>query len=97
MLIGLSTNGSASDGHVIIPNLDYKKDTFLEPSLVSNIHFFLFLPNQPSVMDMVIFRTIFFELFSFLHVHIPYPPFCLLTNLRNTPRQDQNTMICTAN
>ena len=33
------------------------------------------------VMDMVIFRMIFFELFSFLHVHAPYPPFCLLTNL----------------
>ena len=41
------------------------------------------------VMDMVIFRTIFFELFSFLHVHAPYSPFRLLTNLRNTPRQDQ--------
>ena len=32
-------------------------------------------------MDMVIFRTIFFELFSFLHVHSPYRPFRLLTNL----------------
>ena len=39
MLIGSSTNGSASDGHVIIPNLGYKKDIFLEPSLISNIHF----------------------------------------------------------
>ena len=27
------------DGHVTIPNLGYKKDTFLEPSLVSNIYF----------------------------------------------------------
>ena len=34
MLIGSSTNGNASDGHVIIPNLGYKKDTFL----ASNIH-----------------------------------------------------------
>ena len=33
------------------------------------------------VMDMVIFRTIFFELFSFLHDHAPYPPFRLLMNL----------------
>ena len=33
------------------------------------------------VMDMVIFRTIFFELFSFLHVRAPYPPFRLLMNL----------------
>ena len=39
MTIGSSTNGSASDGHVIIPNLGYKKDAFLEPSLASNIHF----------------------------------------------------------
>ena len=28
-----------SDGHMIIPNLGYKRDTFLELSLVSNIHF----------------------------------------------------------
>ena len=35
----------------------------------------------PAVMDMVIFRMIFFELFSFLHVHNLYHPFCLLTNL----------------
>ena len=41
MLIGSSTNGNALDGHMIIPNLGYKKDTFLEPSLVSNIHFSL--------------------------------------------------------
>ena len=122
------TNGMRLEGHVMVPNLGYKKDAFLEPSLISN-----FLtdtpithtpttmsptchtnrqacrqPNlgtpspsssnglalrrgiiqaQPStgqpferdslshaVMDMVIFRTIFFELFSFLHIHVPYPP-----------------------
>ena len=45
--------------------------------------------NILDVMDMVTFRTIFFELFSFLHVHDPYYPFRLLTNLRNTPRQDK--------
>ena len=49
--------------------------------------------HEVSVMDMVIFRTIFFELFSFLHVHAPYSPFRLLTNLRNTPRQDKNALI----
>ena len=38
------------------------------------------VPSSPFVMDMVIFRTIFFELFSFLHVHAPYSPFRLLTN-----------------
>ena len=45
------------------------------------------------VMDMVIFRTIFFELFSFLHVHAPYPPFCLLTNLGKHQKTRQNTDI----
>ena len=46
-------------------------------------------------MDMVIFRTIFFELFSFLHVHAPYHPFRLLTNLGK--HQDKtNTDIRTA-
>ena len=40
-------------------------------------------------MDMVIFRTIFFELFSFLHVHAPYPPFRLLMNLGMHQRQDK--------
>ena len=39
------------------------------------------IPGKSCVMDMVIFRTIFFELFSFLHVHAPYPPFRLLTHL----------------
>ena len=36
MLIGSPTNGSASCGHVVFPNLGYKKDAFLELSLVSN-------------------------------------------------------------
>ena len=43
-------------------------------------------------MDMVIFRMIFVELFSFLHVHVPYYPFRLLTNLRNTPRRDETLL-----
>ena len=38
MLIGSLTNGSASGDLVIIHNLGYKKDAFLEPSLVSNIY-----------------------------------------------------------
>ena len=49
-------------------------------------HFF------PFVMDMVIFRTIFFELFSFLHIHALYPPFRLLTNLGTYPGRRQNTV-----
>ena len=36
MLIGSPTNGSASCGRVAFPNLGYRKDAFLEPSLVSN-------------------------------------------------------------
>ena len=36
MLIGSLANGNASDGIAVFPNLGYKKDVFLEPSLVSN-------------------------------------------------------------
>ena len=36
VLIGSPTNRSASCGRVVFPNLGYKKDAFLEPSLVSN-------------------------------------------------------------
>ena len=43
MLIGSLANGSASDGIVVFPNLGYKKDAFLEPSLVSNN-----FPSSPS-------------------------------------------------
>ena len=35
-MIGSLANRSASDGVAVFPNLGYKKDTFLEPSLVSN-------------------------------------------------------------
>ena len=46
MLIGSLANMSASGGIDVFPNLGYKKDTFLEPSLVSN-NFSLF-PNKPT-------------------------------------------------
>ena len=36
LLIGSLANRSASDGVAVFPNLGYKKDAFLEPSLVSN-------------------------------------------------------------
>ena len=42
-MIGSLANGSASDGIVVFPNLGYKKDAFLEPSLVSNN-----FPSSPS-------------------------------------------------
>ena len=35
-MIGSLANRSASDGIDVFPNLGYKKDAFLEPSLVSN-------------------------------------------------------------
>ena len=36
------TNGVHLEGHVMVPNLDYKKDAFLESSLISN-----FLSSSP--------------------------------------------------
>jgi hypothetical protein len=39
MLIGSLANRSASVGIAVFPNLGYKKDAFLEPSLVVNILF----------------------------------------------------------
>ena len=33
MLIGSLANGSALDGIAVFPNLGYKKDAFLEPSV----------------------------------------------------------------
>ena len=45
-MIGSLANRSASDGIGVFPNLGYKKDTFLEPSLVSNN--FPLSPNQPT-------------------------------------------------
>ena len=36
VLIGSLANRSALDGIDVFPNLGYKKDAFLEPSLVSN-------------------------------------------------------------
>ena len=40
---GTMTNGVYLEGHVMVPNLGYKKDTFLEPSLISN--FLTDIPN----------------------------------------------------
>ena len=48
--------------------------------------------DQGSVMDMVIFRMIFFELFSFLHVHALYHPFRLLMNLGVHQGQDKTLL-----
>ena len=48
MLIGSLANGSVSDGIAVFPNLGYKKDAFLEPSLVSNN--FSSPPNKPTTI-----------------------------------------------
>ena len=48
MLIGSLANRSALDGIAVFPNLGYKKDAFLEPSLVSNN--FPFSPNKPTTI-----------------------------------------------
>ena len=47
-MIGSLANGSASDGVAVFPNLGYKKDTFLELSLVSNN--FSLPPNKPTTI-----------------------------------------------
>ena len=44
MLIGSLANRSVLNGIAVFPNLGYKKDAFLEPSLVSNN--FLLSPNN---------------------------------------------------
>ena len=41
------TNGVRLEGHVMVPNLGYKKDAFLEPSLISNFLFDITLPIPP--------------------------------------------------
>ena len=41
------TNGVRLEGHMMVPNLGYKKDTFLEPSLISNFLFDTTLPIPP--------------------------------------------------
>ena len=48
MLIGSLANRSALDGVAVFPNLGYKKDAFLEPSLVSNN--FSSSPNTPTTI-----------------------------------------------
>ena len=48
MLIGSLANRSVLDGIAVFPNLGYKKDAFLEPSLVSNN--FSSSPNKPTTI-----------------------------------------------
>ena len=52
LLIGSLANGSALDGITVFPNLGYKKDAFLEPSLVSNNFSSSPTTQQPFLLSM---------------------------------------------
>ena len=73
MLIGSLANGSASDGLVMFPNLGYKKDAFLEPSLVSNN--FSSLPNKSTTIPTLNATT--------LYLIAPCPPTACNSNNRS--------------
>ena len=64
MLIGSLANGSASDGVAVFPNLGYKKDAFLELSLVSNN--FPLPPNKPTTIPTLNTTALF--------LIVPCPP-----------------------
>ena len=55
-MIGSLANRSVSDGIDVFPNLGYKKDAFLEPSLVSNnfplLPTNLHPPSLPSMLQL---------------------------------------------
>ena len=75
MLIGSLANGSASDGIAVFPNLGYKKDAFLEPSLVSNN--FSSSPNKPTTIPILNATA--------LYLIAPCPPTACNSNNRNPP------------
>ena len=56
LLIGSLANWSASLTIDVFPNLGYKKDAFLEPSLVSNN--FPLPPNQPTTIPTIVRATL---------------------------------------
>ena len=76
MWIGSLANRSASDGIDVFPNLGYKKDTFLEPSLVSNN--FPLSPNKPATTIPTINSTALFLI-------APCPPTACNSNNRSNP------------
>ena len=75
MLIGSLANGSASDGIAVIPNLGYKKDAFLEPSLVSNN--FPLSPNKSTTIPTLNTITLF--------LIAPCPPTACNSNNHSNP------------
>ena len=76
VLIGSPTNRNASCGRVVFPNLGYKKDAFLEPSLVSNN--ISLSPNKPTSTIPSINQTA-----SFLIA--PCPPTTCNSNNHSNP------------
>ena len=75
MLIGSLANGSASDGVAVFPNLGYKKDVFLEPSLVSNN--FSSSPNKPTTIPTLNATALF--------LIAPCPPTACNSNNHSPP------------
>ena len=75
-MIGSLANRSASDGIDVFPNLGYKKDAFLEPSLVSNN--FPLLPNKSTSTIPTINATALFLI-------APCPPTTCNSNNRSNP------------
>ena len=76
--------GLSARAYILVPPIALGKSLLARSHLIPWIKL---LPDpqayalSPHCHGHGIFRTIFFELFSFLHVHVPYPPFRLLTNL----------------
>ena len=75
MLIGSLANGSVSDGIAVFPNLGYKKDTFLELSLVSNN--FPLSPNKSTTIPTLNATALF--------LIAPCPPTACNSNNRSNP------------
>ena len=75
MLIGSLANGSASLAIDVFPNLGYKKDAFLELSLVSNN--FSSSPNKPTTIPTLNTTALF--------LIAPCPPTACNSNNRSNP------------
>ena len=74
MLIGSLANRSALDGIAVFPNLGYKKDAFLELSLVSNN--FPLLPNKTTIPTLNA---------TALYLIAPCPPTACNSHNRSNP------------
>ena len=75
MLIGSLANGSVSNGIAVFPNLGYKKDTFLELSLVSNN--FPLPPNKTTTIPTLNATA--------LYLIVPCPLTACTSNNRSNP------------